>query len=257
MPPASPRSPPAPVAVKPLSGSRTRPRRSSVRLSAPIPPARSAPRSAMRAPAHWPKRAVRPQSKKPSRSNAAAPKRCQPFRSAALRLRSLSPPLRQPRLLPPRPLLRHRPIDRRTCTRPGPRPSSAPRRDGPAPRSDQGARPAGRSRAVAARAWRTGLQHGVQPREGGRPKEIDIPSSRPAPGPERPAIEPPKGKEVRTEARARPEMVEDEESRAIKRGGKLVRTPVKAPRRAKSASASSSPSTTPSTRSSASARSPR
>ena len=65
------------------------------------------------------------------------------------------------------------------------------------------------------------------PREGGRPKEINIPSSRPPPAPDRPAIEPPKGKEVRTEARARPEMVEDEETRVIKRGGKIVRTPVK------------------------------
>ena len=56
------------------------------------------------------------------------------------------------------------------------------------------------------------------PREGGRPKEINIPSSRPPPAPDRPAIEPPKGKEVRTEARARPEMVEDEETRRLKNG---------------------------------------
>ncbi len=107
-------------------------------------------------------------------------------------------------------------------------PSSAPRRDGPPPRSDQGARPAGRFEGRGGpRPGGQGYNTAFMPREGGRPKEINIPSSRPAPGPERPAIEPPKGKEVRTEARARPEMVEDEETRVIKRGGKIVRTPVK------------------------------
>ncbi|MBY0227389.1 MAG: translation initiation factor IF-2 [Hyphomicrobium sp.] len=107
-------------------------------------------------------------------------------------------------------------------------PSSAPRRDGPPPRSEQGARPAGRFEGRGgSRPAGQGYNTAFMPREGGRPKEINIPSSRPAPAPDRPAIEPPKGKEVRTEARARPEMVEDEETRVIKRGGKIVRTPVK------------------------------
>jgi translation initiation factor IF-2 len=107
-------------------------------------------------------------------------------------------------------------------------PSSAPRRDGPPPRSEQGARPAGRFEGRGGpRPAGQGYNTAFMPREGGRPKEINIPSSRPPPAPDRPAIEPPKGKEVRTEARARPEMVEDEETRVIKRGGKIVRTPVK------------------------------
>jgi translation initiation factor IF-2 len=68
------------------------------------------------------------------------------------------------------------------------------------------------------------------PREGGRPKEINIPSARPAPSLDRAAVEPPKGKEARPEPRAREavaDMSEDEETRVIKRGGKIVRTPVK------------------------------
>ncbi|MGA7116264.1 MAG: translation initiation factor IF-2, partial [Hyphomicrobium sp.] len=100
--------------------------------------------------------------------------------------------------------------------------------DGPPPRSEQGARPAGRFEGRGGpRPAGQGYNTAFMPREGGRPKEINIPSSRPPPAPDRPAIEPPKGKEVRTEARARPEMVEDEETRVIKRGGKIVRTPVK------------------------------
>jgi translation initiation factor IF-2 len=73
------------------------------------------------------------------------------------------------------------------------------------------------------------------PREGGRPKQIELP--RPAGGPPASAdrggggVEP--TKLVRKEeARPRPVAVEtadDDESRAIKRGGKLVRVPVKAP----------------------------
>ncbi len=72
------------------------------------------------------------------------------------------------------------------------------------------------------------------PREGGRPKPIDIPVARPAAAVDHgaPAIEPPRGKEVRGEGRPRApvtEVAEDEETRIIKRGGKIVRQPVKAP----------------------------
>jgi translation initiation factor IF-2 len=108
-------------------------------------------------------------------------------------------------------------------------PSSAPRRDGPPPRSNEGgARPAGRFEGRGGpRPAGQGYNTANMTREGGRPQEIRFPTARPAPAPERPAVEPPKGKEVRGETRARPEMVEDEETRVIKRGGKIVRTPVK------------------------------
>jgi translation initiation factor IF-2 len=104
----------------------------------------------------------------------------------------------------------------------------APRRDEPAPRTDAG-RPAGPG-ARPPRSPGSGYNTAFMPREGGRPKEINIPSSRPAPALDRGAIEPPKGKEARPEPRAREaaDMSEDEETRVIKRGGKIVRTPVKA-----------------------------
>jgi translation initiation factor IF-2 len=103
----------------------------------------------------------------------------------------------------------------------------APRRDAPPPRSETG-RPAGPG-ARPPRSSGTGYNTAFMPREGGRPKEINIPSSRPAPALDRGVIEPPKGKEVRPEPRAREasDMSEDEETRVIKRGGKIVRTPVK------------------------------
>jgi translation initiation factor IF-2 len=116
-----------------------------------------------------------------------------------------------------------------------PRPSpvagrSAPSADRPAPRQhgDAGARPTGGARP------RPGFDTRFAPREGGRPKQIEIP--RPAGGP--PAdrggaggSEPTKLTKDVQQVRARPVAVEteDEESRAIKRGGKLVRVPVKAP----------------------------
>ncbi len=108
-------------------------------------------------------------------------------------------------------------------------PPSAPaaRREGAPPRSESGARPGGRFEGRGPRPAGQGYNTAFMPREGGRPKEINIPSSRPGPSAERAPIEPPKGKEIRSEPRARPEMVEDEETRVIKRGGKIVRTPVK------------------------------
>ena len=69
------------------------------------------------------------------------------------------------------------------------------------------------------------------PREGGRPKQIELP--RPASAP--PAAERGTGEVTKLtkdvqQVRARPAVeADDEESRAIKRGGKLVRVPVKAP----------------------------
>ncbi|WP_295556181.1 translation initiation factor IF-2 associated domain-containing protein, partial [uncultured Hyphomicrobium sp.] len=69
------------------------------------------------------------------------------------------------------------------------------------------------------------------PREGGRPKQIELP--RPAGAP--PVADRSTGEVTKIvrkdDARPRPVAVEaeDEESRAIKRGGKLVRVPVKAP----------------------------
>jgi translation initiation factor IF-2 len=72
------------------------------------------------------------------------------------------------------------------------------------------------------------------PREGGRPKQIEIPRPAAPPAAERGAAggsEPTKLTKDVQQVRARPVAVEteDEESRAIKRGGKLVRVPVKAP----------------------------
>ena len=69
------------------------------------------------------------------------------------------------------------------------------------------------------------------PREGGRPKQIELPRPPSAAPPADRAAGAEPSKLVK-EVRARPNVVEtsdDEESRAIKRGGKLVRVPVKAP----------------------------
>ncbi len=106
-------------------------------------------------------------------------------------------------------------------------PAEAPRRDAPAPRSEP-SRPGFGPRA--GRPAGQGYNTAFMPREGGRPKEISIPSARPSPALDRGAVEPPKGKEIRTEPRSREavaDMGEEEETRVIKRGGKIVRTPVK------------------------------
>ncbi|HYD15244.1 MAG TPA: translation initiation factor IF-2 [Hyphomicrobium sp.] len=110
--------------------------------------------------------------------------------------------------------------------RPAPSGERAPHR--PAP-SDS-ARPAG----SPARPRPSSYDTRFAPREGGRPKQIDIP--RPA-GPaavpsQRGAVAAEAGKLTKEAPQARPRPVEtadDDESRAIKRGGKLVRVPVKAP----------------------------
>jgi translation initiation factor IF-2 len=91
-----------------------------------------------------------------------------------------------------------------------------------APRTGAGDRGATTMRAKPRQA--TSYDTALSPREGGRPKPIEIPSSKPAS--ER-AAEPVKAKEQR--GRTVADMGDDEESRAIKRGGKLVRVPVKAP----------------------------
>ena len=98
------------------------------------------------------------------------------------------------------------------------RPQARPAGEGAA------ARPAGRPRSPAS------LDTRFAPREGGRPKQIELP--RPASAP--PVAERGAGEvtKIVKDVRARPAAVEagdDEESRAIKRGGKLVRVPVKAP----------------------------
>jgi translation initiation factor IF-2 len=111
---------------------------------------------------------------------------------------------------------------------PAPASQPAPRRETSPPRSEQGSRPAGRYEGRSGpRPAGQGYNTAFMPREAGRPKEINIPVARPAPAAERAPIEPPKGKEIRSEPRVREEMVEDEETRVIKRGGKIVRTPVK------------------------------
>ncbi len=115
-----------------------------------------------------------------------------------------------------------------TSTAPVVAPSVAPaarapvRPEGP-PSSD-----APRPVAPRPRPGPTSYNAAHQTREGGRPREINIPRA-PAPV-ERAPVEPPKGKDARGEVRARPvaaEAGDDEETRLIKRGGKIVRTPVK------------------------------
>ncbi len=101
---------------------------------------------------------------------------------------------------------------------------AAPVAERPQPRPADGARP-----APTARPRPATLDTRFAPREGGRPKQIELP--RPAGAP--PVAERGVGEvtKISKDVRPRPAAVEteDEESRAIKRGGKLVRVPVKAP----------------------------
>ena len=100
------------------------------------------------------------------------------------------------------------------------RPSSAPSR----PTADDRVR-SPRSRAAAASA--TSFDHRLPPREGGRPKQIDIPlAAKPA---ARHASVDPSRRPRRLRGRTAADMGDEDETRAIKRGGKLVRAPVKAP----------------------------
>ena len=101
--------------------------------------------------------------------------------------------------------------------------ATAPASDSARPASAADARPFNKPRSSSGStvAWTV--------REGGRPKNIDIAVPRAMP-PAEPAVEPPKGREARIELRSRGPAVpavEDEEVRIIKRGGKLVRQPVK------------------------------
>ncbi len=112
---------------------------------------------------------------------------------------------------------------------------ATPRTDGPAPRrSDDRGPPAtgAPGQYSRPRPAQGGYNTAHMPREGGRPKEISIPGrGGPPPAADRAGVEPPKGKDVRGEPRrvVKPvEAADEEETRVIKRGGKLVRTPVKA-----------------------------
>ncbi len=114
---------------------------------------------------------------------------------------------------------------------PAPRPAAR----APEQRSAPSARPAGPDTAGRGpQRPRPSYDTRFAPREGGRPKQIEIP--RPAaaqPPSQRGAVAAEAGKLTKEApaVRARPavETGDDEESRAIKRGGKLVRVPVKAP----------------------------
>jgi translation initiation factor IF-2 len=123
------------------------------------------------------------------------------------------------------------PVAETASPAPAPQPTEAPRPAATAPAARPAAeagasRPAGGARARSPQS----LDTRFAPREGGRPKQIEIPRpAGPPPAAERGAGEVTK---IVKEVRARPAAVEtsdDEESRAIKRGGKLVRVPVKAP----------------------------
>jgi len=123
---------------------------------------------------------------------------------------------------------------------PAPQPPAA-RVDAPRPAPSADQRPAPRhsssseasSARPGARPRPSNFDTRFAPREGGRPKQIEI--ARPAGG--APPVADRTSGEVtkivrKEEVRPRPVAVEtadDEESRAIKRGGKLVRVPVKAP----------------------------
>ncbi|WP_334149928.1 translation initiation factor IF-2 [Hyphomicrobium sp.] len=116
--------------------------------------------------------------------------------------------------------------------RPAPPPQAAPEPTRPSAPERSAARPApeGARPASGPRARPTTFDTRFAPREGGRPKQIELP---------RPASPPPAADrgatgevaKISKDVRPRPAAVEteDEESRAIKRGGKLVRVPVKAP----------------------------
>ncbi len=110
-----------------------------------------------------------------------------------------------------------------------PRPEAEAKSPAPASRRESARSESPRPASRPGRAPSAGFNTALMPREGGRPKEISIPVPRSAPGLDGAAIEPPKGKEARGEPRARAvaDMSEDEETRVIKRGGKIVRTPVK------------------------------
>jgi translation initiation factor IF-2 len=127
--------------------------------------------------------------------------------------------------------------------RPAPAVAAAPRSDtarpAPAARPPYSPRPQGQESGAGRPPQRprpTSYDTRFAPREGGRPKQIELPRAPGAPPPvDRGAgggSEPTKLTKDIQQVRTRPVAVEtadDEESRAIKRGGKLVRVPVKAP----------------------------
>ena len=101
-----------------------------------------------------------------------------------------------------------------------PTPSTAPE----SRRTTPLARP--RGDGVRSREGQT-FNQAAMPRESGRPKQIDIPSSRGPVAVDR-SLEPPKRQDPRTEVRTRgPQVADEEETRVVKRGGKLIRQPVK------------------------------
>jgi translation initiation factor IF-2 len=123
----------------------------------------------------------------------------------------------------PAPAAETRSVPEAEATRPveAERPQSRPAPEGGAARPAPGGRPRPST-----------LDTRFAPREGGRPKQIELPrpATAAAPVADRGAGEVTKiSKEVRARPAAAMEALEDEESRAIKRGGKLVRVPVKAP----------------------------
>ncbi len=106
---------------------------------------------------------------------------------------------------------------------------AAPASERPAsrPHGAEGGRPA------SSRPRPTSYDTRFAPREGGRPKQIELPRpASAAPPADRGGGAEPTKLVRKDDARPRPVAVEtadDEESRAIKRGGKVVRVPVKAP----------------------------
>jgi translation initiation factor IF-2 len=123
----------------------------------------------------------------------------------------------------PAPAAETRSVPEAEATRPAEaeRPQTRPAPEGGAARPAPGGRPRPST-----------LDTRFAPREGGRPKQIELPrpATAAAPVADRGAGEVTKiSKEVRARPAAAMEALEDEESRAIKRGGKLVRVPVKAP----------------------------
>jgi translation initiation factor IF-2 len=127
--------------------------------------------------------------------------------------------------------------------------AAAPQPAAPAARADAPSSPAPAARPAAAPAARPqGYEGGARapqrprpssydprfaPREGGRPKQIELPRPPAPPVADRGAAAPGEPsklvKEVQSRARPVVETADDDESRAVKRGGKLVRVPVKAP----------------------------
>ena len=166
-------------------------------------------------------RAQRPEPPVPSASTPAAPAAVEQAPPPSLEVTAVpatpETPVVSAEVKPSAPDAAAKPASAFPQSRPavGPRPASPQRSE--------------RAAGAGGRGPSGGFNTAMMPRAGGRPKEIDIPLPRTPAAVDRATIEPPRAKEARGELRSRDAIVaDDEETRVIKRGGKIVRQPVKA-----------------------------